>query len=96
MGNFFAKKYEEPIMSTIVNTINDNYEFNVKEIVQQYEYIKNTKHIEDLDKLIAVMKNTDWDKIKQTDIYVQPSAPYLQREIPITTAHIIEPDKFTK
>lgn len=94
MGNFFAKNYEEKIIQT--NTINNHYESNIIKIIQQYEYIKNTKHIEDIDKLIAVMKNTDWDKIKQTDIYVQPSAPYLQRVIPITTAHIIEPDKFIK
>lgn len=60
---------------------------DIKEIIQQYEHIKTTKHIEDPDKLIAIMKNTNWDT---TNTIIQPSAPPLHIEIPIAIAHVIE------
>jgi hypothetical protein len=59
---------------------------DMKKIIEQYEYIKNNKKITDVDKLIKIIKNTNWDEIEPC---VLPSAPPLIATpvlIPIATS----------
>jgi hypothetical protein len=89
MGIFFTKNkkvYTEWPKSEMNNS-------DIKEIINKYEYIKNRKQITDIDKLIEVMKNTDWDKNNITNNLVEPSAPPLELDstyIPIAIARVIE------
>jgi hypothetical protein len=89
MGNFFTKKdlSVKPI-SNIDTRQRDPSHTDIKEIIQHYEHIKNTKNIKDINKLIDVMQNTNWDS---TVLLPEPSAPPVQIYIPIAIARIIEP-----
>ena len=90
MGIFFIKNKK------VVNIERPKSEMNnsdIKEIINKYEYIKNGKQITDIDKLIEVMKNTDWDKNNITNNLVEPSAPPLELDstyIPIALARVID------
>ena len=45
----------------------------IKEIIRYYEYIKGTKQIEDVDVILDIINNTDWDKT-MIDECVVPSS----------------------
>ena len=46
--------------------------FNLKLFIEQYEYIKHTKQIYDIDKIIVIIQNTNWE---QNVSNIIPSAP---------------------
>lgn len=104
MGNLFTKNTHTHTDTIHYTTSqkeikNNNYHIcktitneDIKEIIQHYEHIKNTKHIEDMDKLITIMGNTNWDAIDTTNKIIQPSAPPLCISIPIAIPISIESD----
>lgn len=49
---------------------------NIKQIIQHYEYIKETKGISNIDTILSIVENTDWDKVEAEYIPL-PSAPPL-------------------
>jgi hypothetical protein len=36
---------------------------NIIDTIQHYEYLKNTKHITDIQKIVEIMNTTDWDNM---------------------------------
>lgn len=78
MGISFSKQKKLPI-ETIVT-----YEktHNIKEIVKRYEFIKQTKQIYNVETILEIVENTDWDKI-DLECTPIPSAPVIPITIPI-------------
>jgi hypothetical protein len=64
-------------------------EEEIKNIIRKYEHVKNNKRIANVDVIVGVMKNTDWDKVEMVSNI--PSAPLLpvvdpvKTQMPITT-----------
>ena len=112
MGNFFTKNepqvkpvtkpipepITEPITASIPKPRYEPSENDIRQIITKYEHIKNTKHINDMNKLIDVIQNTDWDKIIIPTHLPEASAPIIQEDmhIPIAVARIIEPNELIK
>jgi hypothetical protein len=63
-----------------------------KQLIERYEYIKNIKQMNDVDKLIDIINNTNWDAISNNKIYcIEASAPpVIQSFVPIAIATPIE------
>ncbi len=78
MGVLFSKKKTSIKESTIT------YEKKptIKEIIKHYEFIKQTKNIHNIETILEIVENTDWDKI---DLDYTPSAPPIpsDQSIPI-------------
>lgn len=64
-------------------------EEEIKRIIKKYEHVKNNKYIANVDVIVGIMKNTDWDKVEMASNI--PNAPLLtvvapvKTQIPITT-----------
>ena len=76
MGCVFSKNKEKPVEQR-KNKVKPKP--TIKELIQYYEYIKGTKHIEDVDVILEIINNTDWDNtpINNNPISnkIGPSAP---------------------
>ena len=104
MGNFFTKNEPQvkpvtkPIPEPITKRRYEPSENDIRQIITKYEHIKNTKRINDMNKLIDVIQNTDWDKIIIPTHLPEASAPIIQENmhIPIAVARIIEPSELIK
>lgn len=70
MGIFSSKQIPKPKNNTNVENPPD-----LKTFIQHYEYIKNEKQIYDIDKVIAIVQNTNWDVSNHKQL--NPSAPPL-------------------
>ena len=97
MGNFFTKNQPsvKPISNININQQEPSYN-DIKTIIAKYEHIKNTKNIKDINKLIDIMQNTNWDSTVLTNNVLEPSAPPLCTNIPIAIARVIEPSELIK
>lgn len=99
-GKFFTKNEPQvkPIITHVIKRQYEPSENNIREIIEKYEHIKNTKNIKDINKLIDVIKNTDWDKTILTNNLPEPSAPLIvpHIHIPIAVAHVIKPNELIK
>ena len=71
------------------------YHSNIKEIIEKYEYIKQTKKITDINTIIEIIQNTDWEKdeLNKFEVVI-PSAPPITQQtqsyIPIAEPIMIE------
>lgn len=93
MGNLFSKKCD--CSPTEVQHKEVDYEEIIlnrprllQNIINKYEYIKNSKNINDINILADIIRNTNWDKdidIDKNTIYVEPTAPSIEF-IPIAVA----------
>ena len=91
MGNYFTQNSERGLKK--VRREPHKREFThdeIKDIINKYEYIKNNKHIIDANKLIEVMQNTDWDRIKPSAPMIEPSAPMIEPSAPMIEAKFVE------
>jgi len=70
----------------------------LEKLLKNMNILKNTKNIKDINKLIDVIKNTDWDKTILTNNLPEPSAPLIvpHIHIPIAVAHVIKPNELIK
>ena len=100
MEIFFTKNEPQvkPVTIPVTKRRYEPSENDIREIITKYEHIKNTKHIKDMNKLIDVVQNTDWDKFEIPRHFPEPSAPIIQEDvhIPIAISRIIEPNELIK
>lgn len=90
MGIFFSKTasknkiihchYENEPTNSILSKKKD-----LTKIIEQYEYIKETKCVRDIDKILDIIRNTDWDNNTEwleKEYSVFPSAPIQENTYP--------------
>lgn len=83
MGTWSSKPKQQIIEPKFEPKSINNELPTLKGIIKQYEYIKNTKKIHNIDTILAIVKNTDWDKINLDNTSENPSAPPLVIAVPI-------------
>jgi hypothetical protein len=76
MGILFSVLEKTPIEPDKL-IIKETIQPSIKEIIERYEYIKETKMILDINTILDIIKNTDWDKIEPeyAPVFINPTAP---------------------
>ncbi len=87
------EKENNPVIEKDSNSFKKETKEDKKQFIERYEYIKNLKHLNDIDKMIDIINNTNWEAMS---CKVEASAPPLQIEmqtqLPIAIATPIEPN----